>query len=45
MTCQSYLSYVHFRGVTKWPTHACTISNQDGVPEGTTLQVAHDGHL
>jgi hypothetical protein len=25
VTCQSYLSYVHFRGVTKWATQACTI--------------------
>ena len=25
VTCQSYLSYVHFRGVTKWPTQACII--------------------
>ena len=25
MTCQSYLSYVHLSGVTKWPTQACTI--------------------
>ena len=25
VTCQSYSSYVHFRGVAKWPTQACTI--------------------
>ena len=25
VTHQSYSSYVHFRGVTKWATHACTI--------------------
>ncbi len=25
MTCQSYSSYIHFRGVTKWATQACTI--------------------
>ena len=25
VTRQSYLSYVHFRGVTKWTTQACTI--------------------
>ena len=25
MTRKLYLSYVHFRGVTKWPTQACTI--------------------
>ena len=25
VTCQSYSSYIHFRGVTKWVTHACTI--------------------
>jgi hypothetical protein len=25
VTCQSYSMYVHFRGVTKWVTQACTI--------------------
>ena len=27
VTRQLYLSYVHFRGVTKWATQACTIPN------------------
>jgi len=32
MTCQSYLLYIHFRGVTKWPTQACTIPSTSGTP-------------
>jgi hypothetical protein len=27
VTCQSDMSYQRFRGVTKWPTQACTIPN------------------
>jgi len=35
MTCQSYSPYVHFRGVTKWPTQACTIPSLFQPEDGT----------
>jgi hypothetical protein len=41
VTRQSYLSYIHFRGVTKWATQACTIPQEAKVSRLVLAELRH----